>query len=122
MALSGGYMLDSAPQPLSQEELHSIRQRLKAATPGPWCHREGFIETAGNPGVLLGVTLQRSEVGLDTLPGQANAEFIAHAPTDVARLLGEVERLQDELAVERGDKTALISGFSLEEKLVVGRC
>jgi hypothetical protein len=114
-------VLHSAPQPLSQEELHSIRQRLEAATPGPWCHREGFIETAGKPGMLLGVTLQRSEVGLDTLPGLANAEFIAHAPTDVQRLLQEVDRLKDELANERGDKTALIPGLSREEKLVVGR-
>jgi len=100
-------------QPLTDHELSAIRRRLEAATPGPWRHREGFIESAGEPGDLLAVTLQRSEEGLNALPGLANAEFIAHAPTDVARLLDELERVRTELANERADRTALLPGMAL---------
>jgi hypothetical protein len=90
-------------KPLSDVEAAAIRRRLAAASPGPWCHREGFIETCTNPSQLLGVTMQRNEEGLPGLPGLANAEFIAHARTDVPRLLDEIERLQAEL--QRGSLT-----------------
>lgn len=84
--------------PLSEMELEQIRQRLRAASPGPWCHREGFIETCTDPSVLLSVTMKRSEAGLSALPSWENAEFIAHARTDVPRLLAEIERLRGILA------------------------
>jgi hypothetical protein len=84
--------------PLTADELAAIHRRLNAATPGPWCHREGFIETCTEPSLLLGVTMQRSEQGLDALPGLANSEFMAHARTDIPRLLAEIERLHIALA------------------------
>lgn len=81
-------------QPVDRQRLDEIEQRLHAATPGPWCHRDQFIETAGTTGQLLGVTMQRNEDGLDQLPGGENACFIAHAREDVELLLAEVARLQ----------------------------
>jgi hypothetical protein len=95
---------------LSNEELSAIYRRLKAATPGPWCHREGFIETCSEPSQLLGVTMQRSEEGLDALPGPANAEFIAHARTDVPRLLAEIERLRAALAQQFPRRDGTLAG------------
>lgn len=92
-------MSQDFPDYLTTEELAAIRRRLQATTPGPWCHHEGFIETCSEPARLLGVTLQRSEKGLDTLPGEANAAFIAHARSDIPRLLAEIERLRESLAL-----------------------
>jgi len=89
---------DRDDPPLNDVILAEIRNRTNTATPGPWCHREGFIETCCEPSQLLGVTLQRSEAGLDALPGLANAEFIAQARTDVPRLLDEIDRLRSRLA------------------------
>lgn len=80
--------------PLGEEELLAIESRANAATPGPWCHREQFIEAGNDSGQLLGVTMQRMEDGLDQLPGVDNAAFIAHARTDVPRLIAEIRRLQ----------------------------
>lgn len=79
---------------LSEEELLAIESRANAATPGPWCYREQFIETGDDSGQLLGVTMQRMEDGLDQLPGVDNAAFIAHARTDVPQLIAEIRRLQ----------------------------
>lgn len=84
--------------PLTDDEFTAIQRRLQAASPGPWKCREGFVETATEPSLLLAVTLQRSEEGVGTLPGIANAEFIAQARTDIPRLMAEVVRLRERLA------------------------
>ena len=69
---------------MTLQELEEIRKRCDAATEGPWeqedC-RENHIATA---------------TGMDIAhaPKQINAQFIAHARTDVPALLAEVERLR----------------------------
>jgi tmRNA-binding protein len=74
---------------LSDDEIAKMRARLQRATPGPWtslienpktCVGSSFIQTAGEDIYLTGATVD-------------DQEFIAHARTDVARLLDEVERL-----------------------------
>ena len=76
---------------LSSGELEAVRERLDAATPGPWkSFAEGrdppglgydsFIRTAGEDIYLTGATI-------------ADRDFIAHARQDVQALLGEVARL-----------------------------
>lgn len=87
-------MTSDAEVPVNEAYISEVRGRLDAATPGPWLHRDQFIETATEPGQLLGVTMQRNENGLEPLPGNHNACFLAHARVDVARLLAEVERLK----------------------------
>jgi hypothetical protein len=90
---------ESLPPTLSDDDLAAIEARAQAATPGPWQHREQFIETVANKAgneQLLGITTQRNEEGLDALPGTANACFIAHARVDVERLLNEVRRLRQQ--------------------------
>jgi hypothetical protein len=84
----------ATPPPLDDAALRDIEARLNRASPGPWIHRDQFIETAEEPSQLLGVTMQRNEEGLTPLPGNDNARFIAHARGDVERLLHEVRRLR----------------------------
>jgi hypothetical protein len=91
-------------------DLDPIRTRLEAASPGPW-----RWEDWGDPPVdheRSAYTLASDELaGSDLLPGltkaictaaqatsmwknPADADLIAHAPSDIAALIAEVERLR----------------------------
>lgn len=94
-------------KPMTDEELAAIQGRLTKATPGPWVHGQ-------NGGyVILGYKPEKKRIDgygaddhvcvlddgdqnqyLSEDEQLANAEFIAHAPDDIARLLAEVERLK----------------------------
>lgn len=86
---------ETPENPVNETYLQQVESRLNAATPGPWVHRDQFIESLGQAGQLLGVTMQRNEEGLEQLPGNDNACFIAHARMDIALLIAEVRRLRD---------------------------
>ncbi len=75
---------------MTNEELAAIGHRVAAAAPGPWstnssemyrgrCYVEGLDDDAG---ALL----------------DADAQFIAHARSDVPALLAEIDRLRGEVA------------------------
>jgi hypothetical protein len=86
------------PQPLTGDELATIKARAEAATPGPWTHfgtclwREGPLDTTdivddcacGN-----GTGIQRDEDG---------AHIAGMDPATTLRLVAEIERLQAEVA------------------------
>jgi predicted Zn-ribbon and HTH transcriptional regulator len=78
-------------KPMTQKEIAAIQGRLKAITQPTWTNQFGVvIAREKNIAVALysrGVTREDQA---------ANAEFIAAAPTDIARLLAEVERLREE--------------------------
>ena len=83
-------------------DLEPIKERLAAATPGPWrvWHdpdpskvRSTAVETAWCYGDIEGDT----ELITDYLPTGADAEMIAHAPEDIAALISEVERLREQV-------------------------
>jgi hypothetical protein len=90
-------------QPLTADELAAIRERVDAATPGPWesfvegrDHTSGadFIRTGGFRDDCPDIYVQH-----ESRPAPPNdLDFIAHARQDIPRLLGEVERLRRELA------------------------
>jgi hypothetical protein len=82
------------PEPLSVEQLQAIAARVDAATPGPW-RSEGVWFEIGEPGGH----------GFDNMASEEDAAFIAHARSDIPRLLAEVERLQT--VVERLEKAGL---------------
>lgn len=88
---------------MSPERLAEIRARLEAATPGPWKARRTRTDLAFHVPAM--VVWERSEGTTRVLtfvavceaalaPNDANADLIANAPTDLADLLAEVERLE----------------------------
>lgn len=101
-------------KPMTDEELDAIKGRLAAITEWPWIafcrsgvrHRMGITNKRlfddGDAPEVLDVV----ELGEDTggIKSEADAVFIANAPTDIARLLAENERLRSE--VTRLDKEA----------------
>ena len=93
-------------KPMTDEELDTIKGRLAAITEWPWIafcrtgvsHRMGItnkrlFDDGDAPEVLDVVELGEGTGGIKS---EANAAFIANAPTDIARLLAEVERLRKE--------------------------
>ncbi len=84
---------------VSDERRKEIRERLEAATPGPWEtgyeehvtgddeYVERWVESGGHRILVL-----------DPLnDGSANQNLIANAPADIAYLLAEVDRLEREV-------------------------
>jgi hypothetical protein len=73
-------------------DVEAIRRRLAGATPGEWARHGADVYVAGEVEPLV-----RGRDGSAALRAQADldAEFIAHAPGDIAALLdalGEKER------------------------------
>ena len=90
---------------MTDPDLTPIKARLDAATPGPWAVVDDLAVTAapevGGDDSCLSIVIPAI---VEFTPRAADAEFIAHAPTDIAALVAEVERLQEQLAdVERGE-------------------
>ena len=98
----------SEHKPMADEELCAIQGRLAAITEWPWIafcrtgvrHRMGItnkrlFDDGDAPEVLDVVELGDNAGGIKS---EADAAFIAAAPTDIARLLAEVERLREEVA------------------------
>lgn len=90
-------------EPMTDEELDAIKGRLAAITEWPWIafcrtgvrHRMGvtnkrLFDDSDAPEVWDVVELGGGTGGIKS---EADAAFIANAPTDIARLLAEVERL-----------------------------
>lgn len=112
----------------SERRLAEIRERLAAATPGPW----ELYATERN---VIAITKGRMRSGyrreivhwsgfdcsnIDD-PGQvrANAALIAHAPSDLAYLLDEIARLTRELDAARAENRRLREAL---ERVVDGGC
>ena len=67
--------------------LEPYKARLAAATPGPW---ETYDERPSAVSIMTSQT--KTWVGMTFK--KTDATLIAHAPTDIAELVAEVERLQ----------------------------
>jgi len=82
--------------PLSDARLTEIRARLAAATPGPWhVFRDSIVASAWvNRGddPICEVVTDANDRSPDQ--GDTDARLIANAPTDLADLLAEVQRLR----------------------------
>lgn len=89
---------------LTQEELEAIRERVKNATTAPWKVESGEFsgdnwliaytgaDESGTEYYITTNNVRGSEMDGDT---KSDAQFIAHARTDIPRLLAEIERLGD---------------------------
>lgn len=93
--------LQAAAIPLGETELAEIKAREEAAKPGPWTARPyedcGRLDPERCDGIVdaEGYAIVKTDSGVYP-PEQATAEFIAHARTDVPRLIAEVRRLRTE--------------------------
>ena len=77
---------------ITQEQIEQIRKRHEAATPGPWRVPEGYSWR-----VAEGDTYICNMFGRQDLQDSENAEFIAHARTDIPLLLDEIDRLSTQI-------------------------
>lgn len=109
-------------KPMTDDELDAIHGRLAAITEWPWIafcrtgvrHRMGItnkrlFDDGDAPEVLDVVELGDNAGGIKS---EADAAFIAAAPTDIARLLAEVERLRDENEALKNSAFEFGVGFS----------
>lgn len=90
------------------ETLAPIRERLAAATPGPWAAHDGVEYSEEGPYQASPPYVSAS--GENVVEGcwsDADAALIAHAPTDLATLLA----LVDTLAGERDRLAAIVRGY-----------
>lgn len=85
-----------------KQQLDQIRARLNAASPGPWeVNGDHFyVCSVGNSNidgkdydVCMNGYAARDGANSDA---KTDADFIAHAPTDIARLLKAIERLREQ--------------------------
>lgn len=76
---------------MNEEELQQIEARLKAGEPREWVACDGF----------LGSWVDGLDGAMDV--SKDDATFIANAPSDIAALLKEVRRLQDQLDDARSE-------------------
>lgn len=75
--------------------LEDIKKRLEAATDGPW-HQSDYDDCSIHREDRLGICDLRHKDGTKRRNADRNSRFIANAPTDIAFLLAEVERLTKE--------------------------
>jgi hypothetical protein len=86
---------------MNEQELQAIRERLDKVTSGEWFvggkkpDEEVMFVVAGDYAAEGEPDLVVEVWGSEDI--EADADFIAHAPNDVKRLLGEVERLRGEM-------------------------
>lgn len=82
---------------MTNDEVAQIRARLDGITSGQWERRVEAIEDEyGSEEVYIVSAVQRQDVIdiADIRSSRSDADFIAHAPSDIQSLLLEVTRLQ----------------------------
>ena len=93
----------STNEPMTQEQLDAIQERVEVATKGPWAVDSDdpsyiiYSERGGWDGLVIA---QVAEQDGALFPVEHNGALIAHAPQDLADLLAEVERLRARLTVD----------------------
>lgn len=84
---------------MSDSHLDTIKARCAAATPGPWWNETGTIHAPDwRSGAEHGSTCHPAYTfGSNGIDWEADADFIAHARSDIPAMVAEIERLQSEL-------------------------
>lgn len=94
-------------------DLEVVKARLVKATPSPWewivwPRRNMLVHRTGMK-TLLTVLETQGDVEADyPCANDADRDLIEHAPTDLAALIAEVERLRAELTAERAAVVAYL--------------
>lgn len=90
-----------ATGPMDADEIAAILERVASATPGPWEAGEDW----GGGRIIYATIDDGRAMHWESVWGgnlKDDAEFIAHAPADVRRLLAEVERQRR--VIDRAEK------------------
>ncbi len=90
---------------MRSDDLDPIKERLDKAHTGwgPWVAQEDYwdgYQVIVDDG-LPGVSIIAEQIGQGEDEGRADAEFISHAPDDLAALISEVERLRGQINAVR---------------------
>jgi len=126
-------LLEGSGPSLTDVELAAIRARIEAASPGPWewWTSNSFRRLSGpdgkDGGVLHAVVLRDGVPDVEV--SEEDAALLAHARTDLPRLLGEVERLRklavqavvDELNHTAENYATAFTMVPVEEPLTLGQ-
>jgi len=81
---------------LTEEQIAEIRERCEKATPGPWRNSSGVMVIKDNPNGGLYIPVADMRLPVDSPDNRrANAEFIAHAISDIPALLDALEIRDD---------------------------
>ena len=88
-----------------KNRIEEIRRRCDAATPGPWAAEPKPAEK----GVFIPQAAAKVAANGDWHQAKFNAWFIAHSREDIPFLLGEVERLQQQVNKLQTEKDTLWS-------------
>lgn len=78
---------------MTELDLTPIKQRLDAATDGPWEWDKDILRSTSRDGASVLLPLTSGELACDLYC----RTLIASAPTDIAALIAEVERLRAEV-------------------------
>lgn len=82
-------------QILSDDELAEIARRATMATPGPWRRTKDSVDINKGRQTLIAFAKLPDPDLLPHIRYEQDAEFIAHARTDVPRLVAEILRLRE---------------------------
>lgn len=93
--------------PLTPEELAAMEARCEAATPGPWNDRDELELRDPNGYAVVWFYPPNTDLWEHQGTELHDANFIAHARTDVPRLIAEVKRLREREGRYRGDLDSL---------------
>lgn len=129
---------------MTEDELAAIRERERAATPGPWvCGgpvTAGSIARSVAQGVYSGLSSQIYEIGVQgdpvppgiavvndffgmvtdiQTPAKNNASFIAHSRTDVPALLRDLDQAHYMIHVMTTDSGAFQAGQETERYAIL---
>ena len=87
----------STNEPMTQEQLDAIRERVGGITDGPWSYWSGrdYRENC-----VKSDSREDAPTVAEVIPEADDAVFIANAPQDITDLLAEVERLRARLTVD----------------------
>lgn len=77
---------------LSSKEIEAIRERVEKATDGPWI----YVPISDRLEYFIGGEGGNEAIAVEVFTKE-DATFIAHARTDIPKLLAEIERLRGKL-------------------------
>ena len=75
---------------LSKKEIEAIRKRAEAASEGPWWASDGLYVVNN----LTGDSYEWDADFVAETERESDADFIAHARTDIPKLSAEIERMR----------------------------